>query len=226
MRIGKSWVLCVDDDHDTCEILKIYCSDWKVRTAASAAQALVSAQRRTFNLYLLDNWLPDEDGIELCRKIRQFDPNTPIMFYSAAAYSGDREQAIAAGAQEYVVKPADPQFLKQRAESLMTRADLRDLEARSIELAALSENVLIPRMPDGGSRSQARLERSGRRHAARVTAYLHYTNAGGSRANFERFWTEYQNANKFSPQERSKRTESLRPCPSQTVGGRHHQPER
>ena len=182
MRFGKRWVLCVDDDHDTCEIIQIYFSDWEVRTAASAAQALLSAKRRIFNLYLLDSWLPGQDGIELCRKIRRFDPNTPILFYSAAAYPGDRDAAIEAGAQDYIVKPVDPQFLKQRAESLVMKAELRDLEARTVEWSGISDYTL-----------------GAKRRESRAAAYRLFLSAGGTRANFSRFWSQHhQRANVFA----------------------------
>jgi DNA-binding response OmpR family regulator len=46
-------------------------------------------------------------GIELCRELRRFDSNTPILFYSGAAYEHDKKDAEESGAQGYVTKPAD-----------------------------------------------------------------------------------------------------------------------
>jgi DNA-binding response OmpR family regulator len=60
---------------------------------------------------VLDHWLPDITGDDLCRKLREFDRLTPILFYSGAAYESDKARAMAAGAQGYVVKPADPDEL-------------------------------------------------------------------------------------------------------------------
>jgi CheY-like chemotaxis protein len=45
------------------------------------------------------------DGFELCRQLRTSDPNTPIVFFSAAAYDADKRRAFQAGANEYVSKP-------------------------------------------------------------------------------------------------------------------------
>jgi DNA-binding response OmpR family regulator len=59
-----------------------------------------------FDLFLLDSWLPDGSGIDLCKAIRQIDAHTPIIFYSAAAYEDDKVLAIGAGAQGYLTKPA------------------------------------------------------------------------------------------------------------------------
>jgi DNA-binding response OmpR family regulator len=54
---------------------------------------------------LLDSRLPDLDGFALCRRIRDFDPETPILFFSGAAYEADKKRAIEAGANAYVIKP-------------------------------------------------------------------------------------------------------------------------
>jgi DNA-binding response OmpR family regulator len=62
-------------------------------------------QAEHFDLYLLDTWLPDLDGFELCRRMRDFDPHTPILFFSGAAYDADKKRGIEAGANAYVIKP-------------------------------------------------------------------------------------------------------------------------
>jgi len=75
------------------------------KTVGTAAQALSSIQAEHFDLYLLDAWLPDLDGFELCRRVRVFDSNTPILFFSVAAYEADKKRGIEAGANAYVIKP-------------------------------------------------------------------------------------------------------------------------
>jgi DNA-binding response OmpR family regulator len=66
---------------------------------------LSSIQTEPFDLYLLDSRLPDLDGFDLCRQMRAFDPNTPILFFSGAAYEADKKRGIEAGANAYVIKP-------------------------------------------------------------------------------------------------------------------------
>jgi DNA-binding response OmpR family regulator len=73
-----------------------------------------------FDLYLLDNWLPGMTGDDLCRKLCELDPITPVLFYSGAAYDSDKARAMAAGAQGYVVKPADPDVLVREISRLIT----------------------------------------------------------------------------------------------------------
>ncbi len=76
-------------------------------TAGTAHEAMEMIAAGRFDLYLLDNWLPGGGGVQLCRWIRESDPSTPIVFYSGAALESEREEALAAGAQAYLVKPAD-----------------------------------------------------------------------------------------------------------------------
>lgn len=102
-------VLCVEDDEETCKMLcgllgLINCETITATTSTEALK-LIAAER--FDLYLLDNWLPGGSGVELCRKIRETDSSTPIVFYSGAALPSEREEALAAGAQAYLIKPLD-----------------------------------------------------------------------------------------------------------------------
>lgn len=106
-------VLCVDDDEDTCAMLSglLGLIDCRVATAATPAEALGLIAGGRFDLYLLDNWLPGGGGVELCREIRRSDPSTPVVFYSGAELDWEREEALAAGAQVYLVKPGDASAL-------------------------------------------------------------------------------------------------------------------
>ncbi len=101
-------ILYVEDHDDTRDLVTLVLQDcdYDVTTAQTIDSALQLARAERFNLYLLDSWLPDGSGIDLCRRIREFDGHTPIIFYSAAAYEADRESALSAGAQGYLTKPA------------------------------------------------------------------------------------------------------------------------
>jgi DNA-binding response OmpR family regulator len=61
-----------------------------------------------FNLYVLDTWLPDGSGVDLCREIRLLKPDSPIIFTSGAAMRDSVDEAIEAGATRYIIKPYDP----------------------------------------------------------------------------------------------------------------------
>jgi two-component system OmpR family response regulator len=77
----------------------------EAKAVGTAVQAMSSIQTDHFDLYLLDSRLPDLDGFALCRRIRDFDPETPILFFSGAAYEADKKRGIEAGANAYVIKP-------------------------------------------------------------------------------------------------------------------------
>ncbi|PYS67643.1 MAG: hypothetical protein DMF69_22455 [Acidobacteria bacterium] len=83
-------------------------NDFDVRTAGTLEDGIRLAQEEVFDLYLLDMWLPDGVGLELARIVRKSDCATPIVFFSAAAYESDHSDALAAGAQAYLIKPINP----------------------------------------------------------------------------------------------------------------------
>ena len=107
MQEVKVKILCIDDDADTCEMIRVLLeySGYEVTTVRTAAEALRLAKSVRFDLYLLDNWLTDGTGIELCRQIRSFDSASPVLFVSGAAFESDIQKAMSAGAQGYMVKP-------------------------------------------------------------------------------------------------------------------------
>lgn len=102
-----SRALCVDDDEESREMLSALLSylQIEVQAVSTAAQALSLIQSERFEMYLLDAWLPDRDGFELCRAMRGLDAHTPILFFSGAAFEADKRKGIEAGANAYVVKP-------------------------------------------------------------------------------------------------------------------------
>jgi DNA-binding response OmpR family regulator len=101
-------ILCVDNHEDTRLLLQAVLEQihgYRLTLAGTAAEGLDLATTEHFDLIVLDTWLPDISGIELCRQIRRLNANTPILFYSAARI--DIEAGLAAGAHAYIVKPAD-----------------------------------------------------------------------------------------------------------------------
>jgi two-component system OmpR family response regulator len=106
-------VLYIEDHEDTRELVTLVLSqkNYEVVTSSTIKSGVALAGSQQFDLYLLDSWLPDGSGLDLCRQIREFDKGTPILFYSAAAYDIDRDQALNSGAQAYLIKPSHPSDL-------------------------------------------------------------------------------------------------------------------
>ena len=100
-------VLCVDDHHDTSEMLQLLLSeeDYEVCTAATIEEACRLAVATQFDLYVLDKRLPDGTGLDLCNRLNKLTPDVPCIFYSGDAYDIHRREAMAAGAAAYVAKP-------------------------------------------------------------------------------------------------------------------------
>jgi DNA-binding response OmpR family regulator len=117
-------ILCVEDDLDTCEMmaLSLGMSGYKVEAAHTVKDALWKARGEHYSLYSIDTNLPDGSGVDLCRQIRAFDPTTPIIFYSAAAFPSQIEKAMRAGAQAYLVKPTDTEVLTKTVDCLLTKS--------------------------------------------------------------------------------------------------------
>ena len=100
-------VLCVDDHHDTSEMLQLLLAEenYDVHTAATLEEACELASTTSFDLYVLDKRLPDGTGLELCEKLNVISPGVPCIFYTGDAYEIHRREAMAAGAAAYVAKP-------------------------------------------------------------------------------------------------------------------------
>lgn len=116
-------ILCVEDDEDSCQALAevLRYSAYNVTTATTVAEGLCLARERRFDLVILDNWFKESSGVALCRLIREFDREVPIVFYSAAAYETDVRAGLEAGAQAYVVKPDFEEFNRTITEILSLR---------------------------------------------------------------------------------------------------------
>ena len=93
-------ILYTEDHADTRELVSfvLTSSNCKVTLADSDDKALLLARANQFDLYLIDNWLPGGSGIELCKKLREFDPITPVLFYSGAVITAIA-RGLASGAR-------------------------------------------------------------------------------------------------------------------------------
>jgi DNA-binding response OmpR family regulator len=107
MPQAKCRILCIDDHEDTSEMLKLLLvqEDYEVVTAVTMQEALQLANSEEFDLYVFDKHLPDGSGLELCTELTAATPQVPCIIYSGDAYELHRSEAMAAGADEYIVKP-------------------------------------------------------------------------------------------------------------------------
>ena len=107
MSSRSAVVLCVEDDVDTQEMMRVMLGGWgyDFEVAGNCKDALRAINERELAAVLLDNSLPDCTGIELCGQVRQFDTRLPIIFLSGSAHDEERQMAIACGANAFISKP-------------------------------------------------------------------------------------------------------------------------
>lgn len=98
-------VLVADDEKDVVSLLKDYfeMNDYTVITAYSGLEAVEKAALKP-DIILLDVNMPDGDGLEVCRKIRDF-VSCPILFLTARIEDSDKISGFAAGGDDYIIKP-------------------------------------------------------------------------------------------------------------------------
>lgn len=144
-------ILIVEDDEDAAEYIARYLGKegLKVTLANSAINSFSLLQMQQFDLVLLDINLPDYDGFEICKRIRN-QSGIPILFTSAY---GDMEQKLKAfrlGADDYLIKPVDLRELVARIWVFLRRSQSTDIPLHptsSIINDLHSKQILINQQP-------------------------------------------------------------------------------
>ena len=105
----KRRVLCAEPHEDTSRLITSLLTHegHEVRTAGNVHDCLQLARSEHFDLYMIDDDYVDGTSIELCKRLRALTPETPILFFSSAAFEHDRRRAFEAGAHSYLTKPGD-----------------------------------------------------------------------------------------------------------------------
>ncbi|WCR28353.1 response regulator transcription factor [Paenibacillus thiaminolyticus] len=132
-------ILIVDDDRDIVEFIEVYLgregySTIKTHRGAEALELLLS---HDIHLVILDIMMPDLDGIETCRRIRERH-NIPIIMLSAKSTELDKVVGLNSGADDYMVKPFSPIELTARV-----KAQLRRYTYLNHKSATVSEEDVI-----------------------------------------------------------------------------------
>ena len=100
-------ILFADDNPDICELVQtlLQAAGFRVSTSDNVADVLRRSATESFEAVILDYWMQEATGIDLCRQIRTFDQSTPILICSGAITQADKEAGVLAGAQGYLGKP-------------------------------------------------------------------------------------------------------------------------
>lgn len=118
-------ILIVEDEPDIRELIHfhLYRNKYKVLEAADGNSALKEAHANKPDLIVLDIMIPELDGIEVCKKIREqrsFD-NTKIIFLSAKGEEEDILKGLELGADDYITKPFSPKILMAKIKAVLNR---------------------------------------------------------------------------------------------------------
>lgn len=126
MSVKNPRILCVEDNKDSREMIRVMLSranaDYDITTVETAAEAIALNGKGHFDLYVLDISLPGMDGLSLCRRLRDGGTTGPIIFFSAMVQPHDRQYCLDAGADAFLVKPADLDVFADTVERLLSES--------------------------------------------------------------------------------------------------------
>ena len=117
-------ILVVDDDKNTRLLMEavLQAEGYTVSCAVNGADALDVMDRQHIDLVVLDIMMPEMDGYEFTRILRQADNNLPILMVSAKQLPQDRKQGFLVGTDDYMTKPVDEEEMLLRIKALLRRA--------------------------------------------------------------------------------------------------------
>lgn len=134
-------ILVVDDDPDIVEILRYNLSlaGYDVKSASNGKEAIKKAKIFIPEIILLDVMMPEMDGIEACRLIREIPSlnNTRIIFLSARNEDYTQISAFDAGADDYISKPVKPKILLKKISSIFKRIQKKENKSQLIDLGEI-----------------------------------------------------------------------------------------
>jgi two-component system, OmpR family, response regulator len=144
-------VLLVEDEAKLAHLLRRGLREEHIVAdiAGTGADGLWMATEQPYDVLVLDVILPDVDGLEVCRRIRAVDDRTPVLMLTALGAVPDRVAGLAAGADDYLVKPFAFDELLARLRALARRGAVRRSEV--LELGDLRLDLTTRRVHRGST---------------------------------------------------------------------------
>ena len=146
--LGK--VLVVDDDQNVLELVKLYGEreGFQVVGLDNGDSVLPTFDRENPDVVILDIMLPGNDGLTLCRKLRDIRM-TPIIMLTAKGDEADRVLGLEMGADDYVSKPFSPRELVARIKAVLRRTQMNDaaggwkIKSPGLEIQANTRRLMV-----------------------------------------------------------------------------------
>jgi two-component system alkaline phosphatase synthesis response regulator PhoP len=138
--MDNKMVLIIEDDADIIELLTIHLKDLgcKIMSANNGQRGLAIAKEEQFDLVILDIMLPGLNGMEICRKIRQTDRQTPILMLTARSEEIDKVLGLETGADDYLTKPFSVREFIARVKVIFRRNE----DTASLQSAIATSTVI------------------------------------------------------------------------------------
>jgi DNA-binding response OmpR family regulator len=142
-------LLLIDDDRELCGMMQQFFAEsgYRLHFENDGRRGLAAAMSGIHSLIILDVMLPDIDGISVLEQVRRRH-NTPILMLTARAQHRDRVQGLNRGADDYLVKPFDPDELLARVRAILRRIsthsgaiDIRVFNDATVDLATRTVSI-------------------------------------------------------------------------------------
>ena len=136
-------ILVIEDQSDIANLVRLHVEmlGHRVHCCDTLAYARKARAEREWSLLVLDLSLPDGDGLDFCRELRDSDPGVPVLMLTARGTEHDRVRGLETGADDYLTKPFSVLELQARVRALLRRAALQAPPAEAatevIEIGAL-----------------------------------------------------------------------------------------
>jgi two-component system, OmpR family, response regulator len=116
-------ILIIDDDSTNCELIQLMLKysnpNYEITSVLTPREGLSLAATQRFDLHVLDYRLRGITGLEVCRALRQTHADSRIMFFTGETHDHERQKAMQAGADAYLIKPDNLKNLTETAKRLL-----------------------------------------------------------------------------------------------------------
>jgi DNA-binding response OmpR family regulator len=121
MSSAKRRILCAEANKDVGDLIALMLEKkgYEVETVQTAADCLAAADRRSFDLYILNDTYIDADSLELCQQLRALHPSVPVLLFSLESSHHSRPRVLSTGAELYLSKTSDFVSLVQTIDRLL-----------------------------------------------------------------------------------------------------------
>jgi DNA-binding response OmpR family regulator len=145
-------ILVVDDEPNIVELVRLYLRSegYQVEVAYDGREALEKASTLHPDLVVLDVMMPELDGYEVTRRLRQDGGKTPVIMLTAKGEDADKVEGLDLGADDYLAKPFNPRELVSRVRAVLRRTQEPDRATRVLTIGNVRVDVARREVTVGG----------------------------------------------------------------------------